>query len=212
MYYVYLIVDPIKSQPFYVGKGTKDRAYSHLKGKSSSKRVQDKITSLRNKGVEPTIIIHTQNLTSDAAYKLEKKLIREYGRKGIDDKGILMNLCKDNRPPTRRFQKLSTREKISCSMKGKNSGKVPWNKGISHKRGPQTKEQTLKIMSTRTINLIYKILEHYEIIDDDNIQKCKKQGFISKNSPISESSIVHFLGQNIKNKEDIDHYTCCGLL
>jgi hypothetical protein len=43
-------------------------------------------------------------------------------------------------------------------MKGKNKGKIPWNKGKLHKRGAQTKEQTVKVMKTRIINLLIKIL------------------------------------------------------
>lgn len=202
-YYVYFIVDPERNQVFYVGKGRKQRAYSHLKGIKSSKRVQDKIKSIRSSGAEPIIIFHQKDLTEDVAYNLEKEMISYYGRKGIDDDGILMNICEDNRPPVRRFQSQSTREKISKNMKGKNKGKVPWNKGKPHKRGAQTKEQTIKVMRTRIVNLLLKIFEHYDVANDFIIGECKSKNIISKTSPISESSIIQYFGKMITYKEDI---------
>jgi hypothetical protein len=202
-YYVYFIVDPEKNQVFYVGKGRKNRAYSHLKGIKSSKRVQDKIKSIRSNGAEPIIIFHQKDLTEDIAYNLEKEMISYYGRKGIDDNGILMNICEDNRPPVRRFQSKSTREKISKNMKGKNKGKLPWNKGKSFKRGSQTKEQTIKVMRTRLVNLLLKIFEHYDVANDFTIGECKSKNIISKTSPISELSIIQYFGKMITYREDI---------
>lgn len=202
-YYVYFIVDPEKNQVFYVGKGRKNRAYSHLKGIKSSKRVQDKIKSIRSNGLDPLIIFHQKDLTENVAYDLEREMISYYGRKGFDENGILMNICEDNRPPVRRFQSKSTREKISQNMKGKNKGKIPWNKGKSHKRGAQTEEQTIKVMRTRIVNLLLKIFEHYDIINDFTIKECKSKNIISKNSPISESSIIQYFETMITYKEDI---------
>ena len=202
-YYVYFLVDPEKDQVFYVGKGRKNRAHSHLKGIKSSKRVQDKIKSIRLKGLEPSIIFHQVNLTEKIAYEMEKKMILHYGRKGIDENGILMNICEDSRPPVRRFQTQSTRDKISKNMKGKNKGKIPWNKGKPHKRGAQTKEQTVKVMKTRIINLLTKVFDHYTIVNDSVIKECKDKNIISKTSPISESCIIQYFGEMITCKEDI---------
>jgi hypothetical protein len=202
-YYVYFLVDPEKNQVFYVGKGRKNRAYSHLKGVKSSKRVQDKIKSIRLRGLEPSITFHQVNLTEKLAYEIEKEMILHYGRKGIDENGVLMNICEDNRPPVRRFQTQSTRDKISKNMKGKNKGKIPWNKGKPHKRGAQTKEQTVKVMKTRIINLLAKIFDYYTIVNDSVIKECKDKNIISKTSPISESCILQYFGEIITCKEDI---------
>lgn len=202
-YYVYFLVDPEKNQVFYVGKGRKNRAYSHLKGVKSSKRVQDKIKSIRLRGLEPSITFHQVNLTEKLAYEIEKEMILHYGRKGIDENGVLMNICEDNKPPVRRFQTQSTRDKISKNMKGKNKGKIPWNKGKPHKRGAQTKEQTVKVMKTRIINLLTKIFDYYTIVNDSVIKECKDKNIISKTSPISESCILQYFGEMITCKEDI---------
>ena len=39
------------------------------------------------------------NLLESDAYEIESMLIKQYGRKDYDKKGILLNICEDNRPP-----------------------------------------------------------------------------------------------------------------
>lgn len=202
-YYVYSIIDPVKSQPFYIGKGKGDRAFSHLKKKTSAKRVYDKIQSLRNKGIEPIVKILHEGLDETTAYDLETILISRYGRKDIDENGILMNICEDNRPPKRFGQSEETKRKISEAMKGKNKNKVPWNKGKSHKRGAQTKQQTVLVMKTRLVNLLDKIFEHYDCVNDLVIKECRNKKIIAANAPISEAAIIQYFGKNITCKADI---------
>lgn len=202
-YYVYSITDPETCQPFYIGKGTKNRAWSHLNGKTSAKRIKDKISSIRKKNLEPVVQILKDSLEESIAYDIERDLIKQYGRRGFEENGILLNICEDNRPPKKRFQTLETRAKLSEKMKGKNKGKVPWNKGKSHKRGAQTKEQTFLIMKKRTLNLLDKIFNYYTYVNDDTIKECREKGIISRNAPISEASIIHFLGTPITRREDI---------
>jgi hypothetical protein len=206
-YYVYFILDPTTSQPFYVGKGSGNRADSHLMtGRSrnkSSKRVQDKIKSLRGKGIEPVIQLFQEGMCETAAYDLEEAQIKIYGRKGYDANGILMNICENSRPPRRVFQTVVTRGKISASMIGKNIGKIPWNKGIPHKRGEQKAQQTIHIMETRLKNLLHKIFEHYATVNDSVIKECRDKKIISYNAPISEAALHHIFKTIIRRKEDI---------
>ena len=202
-YYVYCIIDPLKCQPFYIGKGKGNRAFSHLKGTTSAKRVNDKIQSLRNKGVEPLVDILHERLDELTAYTLEANLIAYYGRKGIDNNGILMNICEDNRPPKRGKQSEETKKKISQAMKGKNKSKVPWNKGKPHKRGPQTDHQTVLVMKTRILNLLDKIFMHYEYVDDIVIKECRIKKIIATNAPISEAAMIQYFGKTITCKADI---------
>lgn len=99
-YYVYLYKDPVNNQPFYIGKGSGNRYLDHLnKPYQSVKRCQDKIKSIKAKGLEPVIEFVKKELTEQDAYHLEDSLIREYGRKGIDNNGILMNICLGVMPP-----------------------------------------------------------------------------------------------------------------
>ena len=106
-YYVYFLVDPRSDLnsfklPFYIGKGCKNRCFSHLKesrdGTDNMKK-WCKITAIRNAGYEPEVHIIKKNLSEDIAYDIEEKLIAYYGRDGIDETGILTNICSSNRPP-----------------------------------------------------------------------------------------------------------------
>lgn len=98
-FYVYQYSDPETLAPFYIGKGSGNRFLGHVKGDSSSKRVQDKIKNIRKRGLEPKIEIVEAELTEEESYLLEENLIAKYGRKGIDDNGILMNICSGREPP-----------------------------------------------------------------------------------------------------------------
>jgi hypothetical protein len=202
-YYVYSITDPLTCQPFYIGKGSKKRAWSHTSKDAKSKRVRDKISSIRKRGQEPIVKIIQDQLDEVAAYELEGSLISRYGRKDYDPNGILMNICEDNRPPKKKFQTLETRRKISIGMQGKNKGKTTWNKGKKFSRGSQSRTQTANIMKTRILNLMNRLWSHYETIDDSTIKLSRQQGIIANNSPISEASIIHFFGRAIIRKEDI---------
>lgn len=101
-YYVYFLIDPRTDQPFYVGKGKKDRAKSHLKETQETTiniRKYNKIQSILKEGLEPKIIYYAVDLSEQTAYNLEADLIKKYGRKDYDEGGILLNICEDNRPP-----------------------------------------------------------------------------------------------------------------
>jgi hypothetical protein len=211
-FYVYLLMDPICNLPFYVGKGSKNRAYDHFNPKKSSKRVRKKIKNLYDVGVVPNVLFFKTNLNENEAYQLEKDLIIKYGRRGIDKNGILENICPDNRPPNCIGRKHSeeTKKKMSKNNKGKNKGKIPWNLGKTYKfkRGKQTMQQTNKIMQKRIINLLIKMFEHYEEVDDKVIEECRKKNIISYNSPISQKAIKQYFGKEIKNSSDILQYNC----
>lgn len=107
MYYVYALIDPRNEQPFYIGKGTGNRAKTHLYSKRTKKDSnlfkENKIDKIRSEGHEPEVRILVDNLEESAAYDMEREYIHKYGRK--EDGGILTNLCEDNRPPSIRGKK-----------------------------------------------------------------------------------------------------------
>jgi hypothetical protein len=104
MYYVYELIDPRNTLPFYVGKGKNDRVYFHLSEQSRAKtdnaRKFNRIQKIRKDGYEPEIKIVKYFEKENDAYDFEDELIKKYGRIRYDKGGILTNLCESSRPPT----------------------------------------------------------------------------------------------------------------
>lgn len=153
-YYVYSLVNPETNEPFYIGKGTRARCYQHLKDTmetTRNKRLTGHIQKLRARGIEPIVVKIKENMPEEAAYILEEQLIREYGRIGFDDGGVLMNILLDGRPPTRvgeengfygKTHSQETREFLSESRKGKPLPQETRDKmSASHKGKPKSEEQ-----------------------------------------------------------------------
>ena len=118
-YYVYIYYDPRSGQPFYVGKGCGKRWKTHLtetEEKTDNIFKWRKINSIRQDGLEPQITKHTEQLTEDAAYNLEKELIQKWGRQGIDEDGILTNRCEDLRPPSAKGKKFSEEHRAKMKV------------------------------------------------------------------------------------------------
>ena len=100
-YYVYLYLRE-DGTPYYVGKGKGNRAFS-LKRRISPPPKE-------------RIIIHTENLSENDAFELEKKLITQYGRKD-NDTGILRNLTDGGEGSSGRFFSEEQKIQISKAMK-----------------------------------------------------------------------------------------------
>lgn len=103
--YAYLRSD---GTPYYIGKGTGDRAWKHFK---------KDINPPKNKS---KIIIMENNLSELGAFALERRYIRWYGRKD-NNTGILRNRTDGGEGPYGRKYKMSAehKRKISASKRGK---------------------------------------------------------------------------------------------
>lgn len=84
-YYVYLYVDPRNNQPFYVGKGTGNRAFSHLTDQSESPKVEY-IKRLALEGLEPVIELLAFGLDEETAFKVEAAAIDLIGFENLTNK------------------------------------------------------------------------------------------------------------------------------
>lgn len=79
IYYVYAYINSKTGKPYYIGKGNGGRAYS-----------KDHCVSVPKD--RSMIYFCETNLTEVGAYALERRLIRLWGRKGIEPNGILYNI------------------------------------------------------------------------------------------------------------------------
>ena len=83
--YVYLYIDPIYNQIFYVGKGKGNRAFSHLEEKSEHDKVK-RINDIRSQGREPVIEILIHGLDDKGARKVESSVIDLIGKDKLTNK------------------------------------------------------------------------------------------------------------------------------
>ena len=84
-YYLYYHKNPITKELFYIGIGTNKRAWDFASGRNSHYK-----NYIKKYGI-PIVDIIKENITKEEACSLERKLISEYGMKGIDGEGILLN-------------------------------------------------------------------------------------------------------------------------
>ncbi|RRO12333.1 LEM-3-like GIY-YIG domain-containing protein [Flavobacteriaceae bacterium 14752] len=85
-YYVYLYLHPETNEIFYVGKGNGNRAFSHLKEQSESKKVRY-IEELKNQGLQPKIEILVHGLEDEKiALNVESSIIDLIGIKNLTNK------------------------------------------------------------------------------------------------------------------------------
>lgn len=84
-HYVYVYRDPDTGSVFYVGRGEKNRAYSHLHDDSDSRKV-DVIRKLEDCGKFPIIDILRYGLTEDQARLVEASVLDLLGVKQLTNK------------------------------------------------------------------------------------------------------------------------------
>lgn len=105
MYYVYAYLDPDTNKPMYIGKGSQQRAFIHktlckLKRNKQTTRFYNKLEQLFCEGKDSKVIFLAQNIIDEAiAYDIERDAIKQFGRVGYDEAGILLNICEDSSPP-----------------------------------------------------------------------------------------------------------------
>jgi uncharacterized protein len=77
--YVYVYIDPRNDKPFYIGKGTGNRLFSHIQDKSDTQKVA-LIAEIYASGLEPQIEILRYGLSDSEAHLVEAAAIDLIGK------------------------------------------------------------------------------------------------------------------------------------
>jgi len=100
-FYVYLYIDPRNDEIFYVGKGQGNRAFSHLRKKTTSAK-NLRIRDIQSDGFQPRIEVLVHGLDDSTSRKIEASIIDLLG---IDN---LTNI--QNGYESREFGRMSTEQ------------------------------------------------------------------------------------------------------
>lgn len=116
-YYVYGLVNPIDNGIFYVGKGSGNRAYDHLKPSGWGKNLHklNKIKQIRKNEKEPIVLFLHENLDEKTAFSLEIFEIKRLKQNGVN----LTNMTDGGDCGPIRFGKRSESERKNASEKTK---------------------------------------------------------------------------------------------
>lgn len=118
MFYTYIYRDPSRNnEAFYVGKGSRSRAYQHLK-RNDHHPFTHRLQLMKRNGVEPHIEI-INAIDEDHAFFMEECCIQVLGRKDLG-KGSLLNLS-DGGKGGMSNPGVETRQKLSDAKKGKSA-------------------------------------------------------------------------------------------
>lgn len=95
-YFVYILKDPKDNTPFYIGKGSGDRPVFHFRAaknnwKDSNRLKINKIRQIMKLGSLPDVEIIKCD-SEQKAFELEVSLIKQLGRRNLDEGGILTNM------------------------------------------------------------------------------------------------------------------------
>jgi len=104
MFYIYAYLRK-DGTPYYIGKGKGNRAY-HSHKWLNKPRYRDRIVFMET------------NLSELGAFALERRYIRWYGRKGIDQNGILLNRAEGGEGSSGYKMSAERRKQVSEQMMG----------------------------------------------------------------------------------------------
>jgi len=174
IYYVYAYLRK-DGTPYYIGKGTGNRAWMPHRYKSSKNNYYKGIVTPS----QDRIVILETNLTSVGAFALERRMIRWYGRKDLGT-GILHNKTDGGEGLDNVVRTEEWKFNISYSHKGKPKsdshreslskalkGNIPWNKGLPGTKYEKRRNTTIHnfkhITGIRETCTMYQLREKYNL-------------------------------------------------
>jgi hypothetical protein len=176
-FYVYELIDPRNNQPFYVGKGSGRRAWTHynsaLQNRACNMRLLEYILDLISENCKPIVRLVEEQLSDEDAYEKEIALIKQY--RLTDDISIV------NRLVEKRGPQLTDESKKKISQANFGQKNNMW--------GRKHRPESIKMMSEnhhKCDGLSNDNAKHYTIIDPQGgvhvvsgriAPWCKERGF-----------------------------------
>ena len=142
--YAYLRED---GSPYYIGKGSDQRAYKPHRTKTGGVHIPSDITK---------IVFLENNLSETGAFALERRMIYWYGRKDLGT-GILHNKTDGGEGSTGYKSSPEINYRKGNAFRGKKQTKEHSNKRANSNIGKKRNEETCKLLSQRLSERIVKL-------------------------------------------------------
>jgi hypothetical protein len=169
-FYVYILLDPNKSgsynyedykfefEPFYIGKGSGDRAFRHTTKKvlndNCNSHKKNKINKILKTNKNPIVLLLFENLNENEAFEKENKLIQLIGRSDLNFGPLTNKTNGGDGGVSGRIVSIETREKLkkaNIGKKNKNKGKK-FEEIYGKEKGNKIREK-LKLYATGKSNI-----------------------------------------------------------